>query len=53
MLIKTTKQFVEFNSEGMKDIYNDFISLSANLVSNIMQVSNNLTKHLVQHFAAH
>lgn len=53
MLIKTTKRFVEFNSEGMKDVYNDFISISANLAGNIMQVSNNLAKHLIEHFAAH
>jgi hypothetical protein len=51
--MKTTKRFIEFNSEGMKDVYNDLVSVFTTIGGNIMQISMNLTKHLCDNFSSH
>jgi hypothetical protein len=51
--MKTTKRFVEFNAECMKDVENDLISVLTNIGGNVMEFCSNLTKYLCQHFSVH
>lgn len=46
ILIKTTKRFIEFNNEGMKDVYNDYLQLLASVSSNSMTMSHGVGKYL-------
>ena len=51
--MKTTKRFLEFNMEGMKDIENDFFSVLTSIGGNVMVFCYNLTKYLCQQFSVH
>jgi hypothetical protein len=50
--MKVTKRFIEFNNEGMKDIYNDLITIFSNIGGNVMTVSNKLSKYLCENFGS-
>jgi hypothetical protein len=45
--MKITKRFYEFNSEGLKDIFHDFISIISTIGGNICGISQRLKNNLI------
>lgn len=47
--MKITKRFYEFNSEGLKDIFYDFVSIISIVGGNILGISHKLKKNLTEY----
>lgn len=46
ILLKITKRFVEFNSEGVKDLYFDLLTIMSAIGSQMMTAATSITHHL-------
>lgn len=42
------RRIIEFNNEGIKNIYNDFISVFSSFGSNVMVMNEKVAKYLYQ-----
>jgi hypothetical protein len=52
MLLKITKRYVDFNNEGVKDIYFDFISLLSTFGGTMIGVTNRVNKKVHECFGS-
>jgi len=46
MLLKITKRYVEFNNEGLKDVYFDFISIISTFAGSMIGVTSRINKKI-------
>ncbi len=51
MLMKITKRYVEFNNEGLSDLYYDLLTLYSTFGSQIIHSTASLRKYLLETFS--